>query len=92
MAVGLEIGSGESSSPSVVGQSMPAIVGMAAAVLGTAAIVRAARWLVRVTSRRRSTVRFLQARAVARRRDGTLLVFPIIVAMTVSVFAIGRGY
>lgn len=89
VAIALAISAKESSSPSVVGQSMPAIVGMAAAVLSTVVTLRVARWLVRFTSGRGSTVRFLQARAVARRSDGTLLVFPITVAMTVSVFAIG---
>ncbi|UYM05908.1 ABC transporter permease [Solicola gregarius] len=89
VSVVLAVDAGDSSSPGVVGQSMPAIVGMATAVLTTALTLRAARWLVRRTSGRGSTVRFLQARAIARRRDGTLLVFPITVAMTVAVFAIG---
>ena len=89
VAVALAVTAGESSAPGLVAQSMPAIVGMAAAVLTTALTLWAARWLVRRTSGRGSTVRFLQARAIARRRDGALLVFPITVAMTVAVFAVG---
>lgn len=77
------------SAPSLVGQSMPAIVGVAAAIVATAVTVWAARWLVMRTARRPSTVRFLQARAIVRRREGALLVLPVTVALTVSAFAIG---
>jgi len=79
----------ERSTPSLVDQSMPAVVGLAAAVLATAVTVWAARRLVGHTARQASTVRFLQARAITRRREGALLVVPVTVALTVSAFAVG---
>lgn len=80
---------GDPSAPSLIGQSMPAVVGLATAIVATASTLWVARRVLARTARRASTVRFLQARGIVRRRDGAMLVLPVTVALTVSAFAIG---
>lgn len=68
---------------------LPLLLAGASGLTMTAATVSVARWWSRLTARHRGVTGFVAARAVSRRREGSLVILPLTAALAISVFAAG---
>lgn len=66
----------------------PLFVGLAVAVLGIALLGLLARWWVAATSGRGGTATYLSSRRLLRRRDMARLMVPLLLAVSVTTFAV----
>jgi putative ABC transport system permease protein len=76
-------------SPGLLDLLLPVLLALAAGLLAGHLTVLLARQLIRRTRRRPSLTSFLSARRLGRRREATLVVLPLAVALGVGVFAVG---
>ncbi|MGI8522367.1 MAG: ABC transporter permease [Nocardioides sp.] len=80
---------GHTGAPDATDLLLPILLAVAAGIAsGAAALVVADLW-VRFTRQRRGLASYVGARTVRRRREGTLVIFPLTAAMAIAVFAAG---
>lgn len=77
------------SGPTVGNLLLPILLAGAAGVLTTLGAALTARWQATRSVRRRGLARYVAARAIARRREGTLAILPLTAALAIAVFAAG---
>ena len=91
IAVGMlvsQLSAGQARQPDITDMALPVVLAVVAGLLAT----RFIGWVARRASRRsggRSLPGFVTARALGRRREGTLVILPVTAAIAVGVFAIG---
>jgi putative ABC transport system permease protein len=79
----------ERGDPGLVDLLVPVLLALAVGLLAGHLTILLARMLTRRTAGRRRLASYLSSRRLARRREGTLVVLPLAVALGVGVFAIG---
>lgn len=81
--------SSQRSKPTAADLALPILLAGAAGLLMTLAASRVAGWQARRSSSRRGTTRYVAARTIARRREGTWAILPLTASLAIAVFAAG---
>lgn len=84
-----ELGGSQGDRPDATDLVLPVLLAVVAGLAAVRATGRAARWWTRHRGRSRGLAGFVAARALARRREGTLVVLPLTAALAVGVFSAG---
>lgn len=77
------------SRPTASNLLLPILLAVATGLLTTLAAALAARWQANRSVRRRGLARYVAARTIARRREGTWAILPLTAALAIAVFAAG---
>ncbi|MFN8196096.1 MAG: FtsX-like permease family protein [Nocardioidaceae bacterium] len=80
---------GTGSGPDLTDLVLPVLLGVVAGLGAARAVTAAAGWWARRRPDSPALARFVAARALSRRREGTLAVLPVTVAIAVGVFSLG---
>ncbi len=82
-----QLSAGRTDQPDVTDMVLPVVLAVVAGLIATRLIAAVARWASRRSGR--SLPGFVTARALGRRREGTLVILPVTAAIAVGVFAVG---
>lgn len=84
-----ELGGAQGDRPDATDLVLPVLLAVVAGLAAVRLTGRLAGWWTRHRARSRSLAGFVAARALSRRREGTLVVLPLTAAVAVGVFSVG---
>ncbi|NYG54092.1 FtsX-like permease family protein [Nocardioides perillae] len=84
-----ELGGAQGDRPDATDLVLPVLLAVVAGLAAVRLTGRVAGWWTRHRARSRSLAGFVAARALSRRREGTLVVLPLTAAVAVGVFSVG---
>jgi hypothetical protein len=84
-----KLSAGERADPDLTDLVLPVLLAVVAGIAAAQATTGGARWWTRARPRTRSLGGFVAARALSRRREGTLVILPVTAAIAIGVFGAG---